>query len=227
MSRRKCGRDRGEGKDAENQWLRPRGDGSKEKAERPRRMPIGESPGPRPSHPRRSSNAALARHTPGCIAAIRKPSDWRSTSASPSMSQSRYIAVCAPSVGSRTMAMPAPDGEKMVVAYLRSIGSTFANARPGIAKDEWPEEARVPPPDVRGIEGWAIECKNRGDHQYAKLGEAIDQLIDEMVITGDAHGAVISNRRSRPIEDAYVVMRLGDWANVVAGERARRRPPSA
>jgi len=117
--------------------------------------------------------------------------------------------------------------EKMVVAYLRSIGSTFANARPGIAKDEWPEEARVPPPDVRGIEGWAIECKNRGDHQYAKLGEAIDQLIDEMVITGDAHGAVISNRRSRPIEDAYVVMRLGDWANVVAGERARRRPPSA
>jgi hypothetical protein len=111
--------------------------------------------------------------------------------------------------------------EEMVVAYLRSIGSIFANVRQGIDSDEWPEDALVPPPDVRGIDGWVIECKNRSDHQYARLGEAIDQLIDEMEVTGDAHGAVISNRRGRPIEDAYVVMRLGDWANVIAGVRAQ------
>jgi hypothetical protein len=45
----------------------------------------------------------------------------------------------------------------------------------------------------------------------------------ERQITGDLHGALISKPRGRPIEDAFVVMRLGDWVDWLV-ERSQERP---
>jgi hypothetical protein len=51
----------------------------------------------------------------------------------------------------------------------------------------------------------------------------MDQMERERQITGDLHGALISKPRGRPIEDAFVVMRLGDWVDWLV-ERSQERP---
>ena len=71
------------------------------------------------------------------------------------------------------------------------------------------------PPDVVGVGGWVLELKNQQMAQYAKLGDFVDQMAMEKSVSGGRYGAVMSKRHGRPIEDAYVVMRLEDWAALV------------
>ena len=104
--------------------------------------------------------------------------------------------------------------EQMVVTYLRSVGPAFANARLWSEDDQWPDEAGIPP-DIGGVPGWTIECKNRKAHQYVELAKSMGELEEERAVTRDPFGAVISRRRGLTIEDSYVVMRLGDWARLL------------
>ena len=95
--------------------------------------------------------------------------------------------------------------EHEVVDYLRSRGFDQARRWDGHL-DEWREAAdavgagMLPPPDVLGVDGWALELKDRADAQYVKLSGYLDQAEAERAVAGDRYAALISKRRGRPID---------------------------
>jgi hypothetical protein len=65
--------------------------------------------------------------------------------------------------------------------------------------------------DIAGIPGIVVECKN---HKTWALSEWMDELQVEKRNANSTHGIVVIPRRSHPVDRAYVVMELGQWADL-------------
>lgn len=68
--------------------------------------------------------------------------------------------------------------------------------------------------DLTGIPGFTIEAKN---HQKITLATFVDETAREAHNAGTPWYATIIKRRSRPPADAYVVMPLHIFADLIGG----------
>ena len=68
--------------------------------------------------------------------------------------------------------------------------------------------------DIRGIAGWTLECKNRKN-----ISDAVRVGVDEAAIEAEHAGttlyAAIVKRPNKPVGDAYVVMPLHRYAELL------------
>lgn len=99
--------------------------------------------------------------------------------------------------------------ERDVASYFRTHGFPQADRRygAGIQFDKG---------DLVGIPDFAIECKNTRTIDLAQfVAEAVAEAINARV----KYGAAIIKRRQRPVKDAYVVMTLEQFTQLLQ-ERA-------
>lgn len=66
--------------------------------------------------------------------------------------------------------------------------------------------------DLQGIPFTVIECK---DHKTLKLGEWLDRLDEQMDNAGAFRGVVIAKRSRKPVSEAFAVMPLLLWAELM------------
>jgi Holliday junction resolvase len=93
-----------------------------------------------------------------------------------------------------------------VVKFLRSAGHPFAERAYGAGR---PDDVG----DVNGIVGWCLELKN---HKTMDLAGWADEAAREATAARCRWWAVIAKRRNRPTADAYVVMPLSQFAELMA-----------
>tara|TARA_R100000808_G_scaffold4752_3_gene15072 strand:+ start:13773 stop:14102 length:330 start_codon:yes stop_codon:yes gene_type:complete len=68
--------------------------------------------------------------------------------------------------------------------------------------------------DLVGVPDWSIECKDR--QSWAKeLSSFVYEAETQAENAGVPFGAVVVKRRGRPVADAYVVMSLRQFAEVL------------
>jgi hypothetical protein len=97
--------------------------------------------------------------------------------------------------------------EREVVRVLRGHGHPHAERAYGAGR---PRDVG----DVSGVSGFAVEVKAC---RSLDLAGWLDEAAREAGNVGAGTvGVVVAKRRGRPAEDAYVIMRLGDWAELVA-----------
>jgi hypothetical protein len=97
--------------------------------------------------------------------------------------------------------------EREVVACLRGHGHPYAERAYGAGR---PRDIG----DIDGLPGFALECKA---HRSIDLASFMDEAATEAENAGGGIvPVVIAKRRGKPTADAYVVMRLGDWAQLVS-----------
>jgi hypothetical protein len=96
--------------------------------------------------------------------------------------------------------------ELAIVAYLKEHGFPFAERAYGAGR---PDDRG----DIDGIPGWCIEAKN---HKSMDLAGWASEAAAEAANARCHWWAVIAKRRNRPIEDAYVVMPLAQFARLLA-----------
>jgi hypothetical protein len=97
--------------------------------------------------------------------------------------------------------------EREVVACLRDNGHPYAERAYGAGR---PRDVG----DIDGLPGFALECKA---HRSIDLAGFMNEAAAEADNLGDGVvPVVIAKRRGKPITDAYVVMQLGDWAQLVS-----------
>jgi hypothetical protein len=100
--------------------------------------------------------------------------------------------------------------ECAIVAYLKDHGFPFAERAYGAGR---PDDKG----DILGIVGWTIEAKN---HKTMDLAGWCSEASAE-AINGRSHfWAVIAKRRNRPVDDAYVVISLEQFARLVGEDNA-------
>jgi hypothetical protein len=98
--------------------------------------------------------------------------------------------------------------ERAVVDYLRAHGFPYAERAYGGGR---PDDRG----DIDGVPGWVIEVKNQKTIELARW-------VDEATREADQPHplkrwwAVIAKRRNRPTADAYVVMPLSQFAELLA-----------
>lgn len=97
--------------------------------------------------------------------------------------------------------------ELAIVAYLKDHGFPFAERAYGAGR---PDDRG----DIDGIAGWTIEAKN---HKTIDLAGWCSEASAEAANgTRSPRWAVVAKRRNRPVEDAYVVMSLAQFAHLLA-----------
>ncbi|MGH9291918.1 MAG: hypothetical protein ACRD0B_04510 [Acidimicrobiales bacterium] len=99
--------------------------------------------------------------------------------------------------------------ERDVVGFLREHG--FPDAARSYGAGRHDDHG-----DVTGVWGFTVEAKA---HRAIDLAAFLDQAVHQVGEGGDLP-VVVAKRRGRPVDDAYVVMRLSDWAALAA----RRQP---
>jgi hypothetical protein len=105
--------------------------------------------------------------------------------------------------------------EREVVRVLHAHGHPLAERAYGAGR---PRDVG----DVAGVSGFAVEVKAC---RSIDLAGWLDEATTEAANVGAGTvGVVVAKRRGRPAEHAYVIMRLGDWAELVA---VRSRAPGA
>lgn len=98
--------------------------------------------------------------------------------------------------------------ELQIVAYLKSHGFPYAERAYGAGR---PDDVG----DVNGLVGWCIEAKN---HKSMNLAGWATEAAAEAMNARCPWWAVIAKRRNRPVEDAYVVMPLSQFARLLADD---------
>jgi hypothetical protein len=93
--------------------------------------------------------------------------------------------------------------ERDVVAVLRAHGFPHAERvlRLGAHEDRG---------DVDGLVGFHVDCKNQKRHDFAGWLDACKREACDGVIP-----VVVVKRRLKPIADAYVVLELGAFADLI------------
>lgn len=93
-----------------------------------------------------------------------------------------------------------------IVKYLRLHGFPYAERAYGAGR---PDDCG----DIDGIPGWVIEAKN---HKSLDLAGWANEAAAEAQNARASWWAVIAKRRNRPTSDAYVVMDLAQFADLLA-----------
>lgn len=109
----------------------------------------------------------------------------------------------------RAMKAKGSQFERSVAAYLREHGHAHAERSYGAGR-----------PDDRGdLDGLPRFCVEVKAHRALDLAAFVDEATAEAAHcpTGTMP-VVIAKRRGRPTAESYVVMRLSDWAQLVAEE---------
>jgi hypothetical protein len=96
--------------------------------------------------------------------------------------------------------------ERDVVAYLAGHGFPYCERHYGAGR---PDDVG----DIDGIPGWTLEVKN---HRAMDLAGWCDEAEAERVNGRQRFAAVVSKRRSKPVDDSYVVMSLSTFARLLA-----------
>lgn len=99
--------------------------------------------------------------------------------------------------------------ENEIVKFLRDHGFPFAERAYGAGR---PDDVG----DINGIAGWCIEAKN---HKSMDLAGWANEAAAEATNARCRWWAVIAKRRNKPISDAYVVMSLAQFAELMAEEK--------
>ena len=98
--------------------------------------------------------------------------------------------------------------EREVVAYLRDNGFPYCERHYGAGR---PDDVG----DIDGIPGWTVEVKA---HKTMDLAGWIDEAEAERQHGRQRFAAVVAKRRNRPTADAYVVMSLSTFAELLADD---------
>lgn len=99
--------------------------------------------------------------------------------------------------------------ERDVVKYLQDNGFPSAERRYGAG-------LREDRGDIVGVPGFALECKNT---KSINLAQFIDEAILEAKHAKARFGAAIVKRRMRNTSEAYVIMTLEQFAELVKGDK--------
>lgn len=102
--------------------------------------------------------------------------------------------------------------ERAVVAFLRNHGHRFVERSYGAGR---PHDVG----DIDGLPGWCIEAKNC---RAMDLAGWCDEAAREAAnVPQGARWAVVAKRRNRGVSEAYVVLSLATFAELVAEEGDR------
>lgn len=93
--------------------------------------------------------------------------------------------------------------ERAVVNFLSDYFPTIERRLAGSNKDRG---------DLQGLPFTVIECKNTKE---LRLGEWLDRLNEQMDNAGAFRGVVIAKRRNKQVSEAYAVMPLVLWAQLM------------
>lgn len=96
--------------------------------------------------------------------------------------------------------------ETDICDYLRAQGFNQAARTPAGATDDRG--------DINGIPDWTIEAKNHRNLADA-LRDGVDQATAARHVTGTRWAAAIVKRPRKPTGDAYAVMPLEQWTQLV------------
>jgi len=97
--------------------------------------------------------------------------------------------------------------ERDVVKYLQEHGFPLAERRYGAG-------LREDKGDIRGVPV-TLECKN---HAQISLSQFLDEALIEAKHAGTKLGAAVIKRRGKGTKDAYVVMSLEQYTELLKGE---------
>lgn len=95
--------------------------------------------------------------------------------------------------------------EREVAAFLREHGHPNAGRAYGAGRHD-------DHGDIAGVGGFVIECKAQ---RSIDLAGFVDEAVREATGTL-AIPVVVAKRRGHPTGDAYAVVRLSDWADLLA-----------
>jgi hypothetical protein len=95
-----------------------------------------------------------------------------------------------------------------VVGFLRDHGHPYCERHYGAGR---PEDVG----DVDGIPGWTLEVKN---HRAIDLAGWSDEAESERQHGRQRFAAVVAKRRNRSTGDAYVIVSLSTFADLLADE---------
>jgi hypothetical protein len=98
--------------------------------------------------------------------------------------------------------------ENEIVRFLRSHGFPFAERAYGAGR---PDDRG----DIDGVPGFVLEAKC---HKSMDLAGWANEAAAEAQNARCSWWAVIAKRRGKPVEDAYVVMPLAQFARLLADE---------
>lgn len=100
----------------------------------------------------------------------------------------------------------------------RRKGTYFENRVVGFLRDRFPSvERRVmggvnDRGDIAGIPGWVLEVKN---HKAINLAGFCDEAKRECANDNARFWAVVANRKNHRIDDAYVIMSLSQFREIL------------
>jgi len=94
--------------------------------------------------------------------------------------------------------------ENVVANFLSEYWPTIERRQAGNQKDKG---------DLMGVPFTVFECK---DHATLKLSEWTDHLFEQMEHAGAFRGVVIVKRKRRPVSEAYAVMPLVLYRELLA-----------
>lgn len=103
------------------------------------------------------------------------------------------------------------DFEREIVSYLKDHGFPFAERAYGAGR---PDDRG----DIDGIPGWVIEAKN---HRTLEFDKWVLEAATEAAAARVKWWAVIAKRRGKPVADAYVVMPLSQFAELLAEDEPK------
>lgn len=111
-----------------------------------------------------------------------------------------------PGVNGRAMKAKGSAFERELVRYRRDRGHPYVERAYGAGRSD-------DRGDLDGLPGYVVEVKC---HRALDLAGFVDEAVREAAnVGGDIVPVVIAKRRNRPVADAYAVMRLADWAQLV------------
>lgn len=107
--------------------------------------------------------------------------------------------------------------EVAVVKYFAEHGFPYVERSYGAGR---PDDCG----DLDGLPGWCAELKN---HKTMDLAGWMDEAEREALNAGAPWACVIAKRRNKPTGDAYVVMNLTQFVDLLAEVEEIRRGPAA
>ena len=99
--------------------------------------------------------------------------------------------------------------ERAVVEYLRGHGFPYAERYYGAGRHE-------DRGDIAGVVGWTVEAK--ACRTFDLAGWA-DEASRERDAASSRYAAVVVKRPRRPIQEAYVVLSLATWAELLGEDQ--------
>jgi Holliday junction resolvase len=113
-------------------------------------------------------------------------------------------------VNGKAMKAKGSSFERDVVGFLREHGFPYCERHYGAGR---PDDVG----DIDGIPGWTVECKA---HKALNLAGWSDEAESERQHGRQRFAAVVAKRRNRSTGDAYVIVSLSTFANLLADERS-------